>query len=37
MQEVLFDPEVVLGLVSGYDVVPLPDCVSEVSFATPVV
>jgi len=37
MQEVSFDTSVVLCLVSGYEVVPLPDCVSEVSVDTPVV
>jgi len=37
MQEVSFDTEFVLCLVSGYKVVPLPDCVSQVSVDTPVV
>jgi len=37
MQEVSFDTWMVLCLVSGYEVVPLPDCVLAVLLDTPVV
>ena len=37
MQEVSFDTWFVLYLVSGYEVVSLPDCVSEISFDAAVV